>query len=186
MPTLLPLVKGLTDWIDRNRELIGQAVERKIAGIARTVDIVAGAIQFVAGLPIVQAFLNAAEGGRAFDVVMVALGATLAGPVLTAIQLLGRAFLMNPIGLAVAAITALVYVIYDNWGSIVQWLKKDKIARVKQAFDKGLLEGIATVLAEFNPVRLIADAMNGLVKYLFGIDLYASGASIITRIQSRA
>jgi hypothetical protein len=40
------------------------------------------------------------------------------------------------------------------------------------------------VLTEFNPIRLVADAMNGLSKYLFGFDLYAADRNILGRLVS--
>ena len=74
-----------------------------------------------------------------------------------------------------------VYAIYKNWGDVVQFFT-DKIDRIKAAFDVGLLQGVGQIIKEFNPARLIAEALVGiplLILKTFDIDLYAAGVAMI-------
>ena len=79
---------------------------------------------------------------------------------------------------AVATIAGAVYVIYQNWDAIASWFTA-KIDSVKQAFSDGFLTGITSILLEFNPVALVADAINGLIAYLFGVDMLGLGKEFI-------
>lgn len=84
-----------------------------------------------------------------------------------ALLIAGRAMLANPILAVIAAIAAAAYVIYQNWDGIVAFFR-DKIERVRAAFDEGLLNGVFRLMAEFNPFRLTMDAAEGLFRYLTG------------------
>ena len=79
---------------------------------------------------------------------------------------------------AVATIAGAVYVIYQNWDAIASWFTA-RIDSVKQAFSDGFLTGITSILMEFNPVVLVADAINGLIAYLFGVDMLGLGKEFI-------
>lgn len=81
---------------------------------------------------------------------------------------LGLLVLTNPIGLIIAGIAALAYVVYDNWDEIVSFVI-DKVDVVKAAFDKGLLKGVFTLLAEFNPFMLAIEGMQGLIAYVMDL-----------------
>jgi hypothetical protein len=78
----------------------------------------------------------------------------------------------------VLALAAAVYVIYRNWDGISAWWSA-KWDAVKAAFDRSWGEGIVKILAEFNPWVLVAEAWDGLIKNLFGIDLAAAGRNMI-------
>jgi hypothetical protein len=80
-------------------------------------------------------------------------------------------------GVAVAAVAA-VAMIYSHWAGISGFFV-DKWNAVKGAFDKGFVQGIVQVIRQFNPVSLLADVMNGLVKWLFDFDLSAAGIHAI-------
>lgn len=97
---------------------------------------------------------------------------------------LGRALLMNPIGLAVAAIAGAVYLIYSNWEPIKMWFL-NLWDGVKNIFNSALND-IQTVLS-FSPLGLIVGAWGGIFewfgsKFAFvtqGIEtLKSAGASI--------
>lgn len=124
------------------------------------------------------------------------------GPIkwlLSGVGLLSRAFirlgvlmLTNPIGLIIAGVAALAYVVYDNWDQIVSFFI-EKVDAVKSAFDEGLLNGVFKLLAEFNPFTLAIEGMQGLVAYvmdLLGVpeeivaafrefDLFETGAELL-------
>lgn len=99
-----------------------------------------------------------------FGIQVLGAFATLATSVIT----LGAA--LGPVGWALMAIGAAAFVIYDNWAGIVGYFT-EKFDRIKAAFKDGFLGGMITVFKEMNPLGLMMDAINGLVKYLFDIDL---------------
>ncbi|CUR45503.1 Phage tail protein [Alloalcanivorax xenomutans] len=105
-------------------------------------------------------------------------------PVIGAIKALSAALLTTPVGWVVAGIAAIagaVYLIYRNWDRIAEWFTA-KIDRVKSAFDDGLLNGVMGVIREFNPGRLILEAINGIVKHFTGIDLAKVGGDFIQNL----
>lgn len=93
----------------------------------------------------------------------------------TGIMAMNAALAANPIGAVVAGVAAAAYLIYENWDGIVGYFS-EKIDRVKAAFETGWVEGIGALLEEFNPARLIMDAMSGLINYVTGwnVDLWGS------------
>ena len=94
---------------------------------------------------------------------------------------LGVAIEATPVGWILTAIAAIAfgaYAIYKNWDSIVSYFQQ-KFDGVKAAFDKNWAGGILKALWEFSPIKILADTMNGLVKWLFGFDLYDAGRSIV-------
>ncbi|MEQ8605188.1 MAG: hypothetical protein RIB45_17890 [Marivibrio sp.] len=74
-----------------------------------------------------------------------------------------------------AAIGAAAYVIYDNWEKIESFFR-DLWEGVKAAFEEGFVQGVVQILKSFNPASLLASAVDGLVQYLFGVDLAKIGA----------
>ncbi|MCG9057576.1 phage tail tape measure protein [Laribacter hongkongensis] len=81
---------------------------------------------------------------------------------------LGRAMLMNPIGLAVTAIAGGAYLIYRNWDKIKPWFR-GLWAEVKAAFAGGL-GGIAKLVLNWSPLGLFYKAFAGVMKW-FGVNL---------------
>ena len=81
---------------------------------------------------------------------------------------LGLLALANPIGLIIAAVAALAYVVYDNWDKIVAKVT-EKIEVVRAAFDEGLLKGVFKLLSEFNPFTLAVEGMIGLIAYVMDL-----------------
>ena len=97
----------------------------------------------------------------------------------------GLVLLKNPLFLAIAAIGAAVYLIYQNWDNIVSYFT-DKFDRVKEAFQSGFLDGLAQLIAEFNILTLFMDMIEGVLRYLgsaFDIDLFAQGANMIASLR---
>ncbi|HAU3148770.1 TPA: phage tail tape measure protein [Salmonella enterica subsp. diarizonae] len=105
------------------------------------------------------------------------LGRVLAGSLVRGIMLvgravlwMGRALLMNPIGLAITAVAAAAYLIYRNWGAVSGWFKQ-RWAEIKTAFNGGIV-GIGKLLMNWSPVGLLYKAFAAALKYL-GVDLPA-------------
>lgn len=101
------------------------------------------------------------------------------------IAVVGRATMLNPLGLAIAGIATAVYAIYDNWGGIVSWFDA-KVGRIADAFDRGLIQGVFQVIKEFNGFTVLKDAATGFASWAndkirdaFNVDLYAVGMAII-------
>lgn len=177
LPQLTPLVERFTAFIAANRDLIsakaGLAFERIGAAIAgidfgevlESLKRFAGIVE--KGIELVGGFGNAsliAAGILNLDVV-----ASLFG-IGRALVSLGALFLANPILAIIAAIAGAVFLIYQNWDGIVAWFQ-EKLDSVTSAFDEGFLAGILQLIAEFNPAVLFVEAINGLVKALFGFDM---------------
>jgi hypothetical protein len=123
----------------------------------------AGLAQMAAGIPIVGALLSGLSGA------FLSVGAAIAA---------------TPIGWLIAGAAAVafaVYAIYKNWDAITEYFSK-KFSGIKAAFDKSWTGGIVKALWEFSPVKIVADALNGLSKWLFNFDLYEAGKSLIARL----
>lgn len=108
------------------------------------------------------------------------LGAALAG-LSAAFLAVGAAIAATPVGWLIAGIAAIaggVYAIYKNWDDIGGYFSR-KIEAVKAAFDRGWVGGIGKLLLEFNPIKIVMDALNGLSKWLFNFDLYDAGQRVV-------
>ena len=109
---------------------------------------------------------------------------SLLGGLSVAFASVGAAIAATPVGWLIAgaaAVAAAVYAIYKNWDNITAYFS-EKFAGIKAAFQKNWLNGIVKALWEFNPVKILADAFNGLSKWLFDFDLYDAGKSLINRL----
>jgi hypothetical protein len=113
------------------------------------------------------------------------LGAALAG--LSSMFLsVGAAIAATPIGWLLAGVAAIafsVYAVYKNWDKITSFFS-EKFAGVKAAFGESWLKGVVKALEEFNPVTILAESMNGLIKWLFDFDLFDAGQRLIGKLIS--
>jgi len=91
------------------------------------------------------------------------------------------AMLANPVGAVVAALAATAFVLWDNWENVTGWFDA-KTERVKSAFGDGFLNGMIQLVHEFNPFRILWDTLDGLVDYLFGIDLESWFSGLTSQI----
>lgn len=103
------------------------------------------------------------------------LGQVLGGKLLAGLRLsgqailwLGRALLMNPIGLAITGIALAGYLIYRNW-SVIGPFFKGLWAEIKAGFSGGIA-GITATLVNFSPLGLFYRAFAGVMNY-FGFEL---------------
>lgn len=86
---------------------------------------------------------------------------------------LGIAISLTPIGwflLAGAAIVGVAVMIYKNWDKFSEFFI-EKFDKVRSAFKDGFVVGLWNLWKEFNPVTLIIESINGLVKFITGIDI---------------
>ncbi|WP_411387081.1 phage tail tape measure protein [Pseudomonas sp. MPB03] len=93
------------------------------------------------------------------------VGLKLAGQ---AVLWLGRALMLNPIGLAITGIALAAYLIYRHWAPIKTFFT-GLWSEVRAGFDGGL-SGILAVLLNFSPLGLFYRAFAGVMNY-FGIEL---------------
>ncbi|MFL1475394.1 phage tail tape measure protein [Pseudomonas grimontii] len=132
--------------------------------------------------PVIQIFGSLSETFGAANLVFTAFGLYIGGGFLMAVlnlalalKGLGLAIALTPVGWFLAAIVAIgaaAYIIYKNWDSIVAFFE-EKWAGVKAAFSDGIINGIWKLWKEYNPITLMMEGFNGLIKYLTGWDLGA-------------
>ncbi|WP_426075056.1 phage tail tape measure protein [Janthinobacterium sp. DSP2-3-3] len=100
-----------------------------------------------------------------------------------AVLWLGRAFMLNPIGLAVTAIAGAAFLIYKYWEPIKAFFT-GIWSHIKTAFAGGI-GGVSALVANWSPLGLFYRAFAGVLGW-FGIALPAKftdfGASILQRI----
>ncbi|ENC93736.1 phage tail tape measure protein, TP901 family, core region [Escherichia coli 3-020-07_S3_C2] len=119
---------------------------------------------------LVTGFSAVARGARTLSGVLsggLVRGIMLAG---RAVLWIGRALMMNPIGLVITAVAAAAYLIYRNWGAVSGWFKQ-RWADIQEAFNGGIV-GIGKLLINWSPAGLLYKAFAAALKYL-GVDLPA-------------
>lgn len=84
------------------------------------------------------------------------------------VLLLGRALMMNPIGLAVMAIATAAFLIYRYWDPIKAYFM-GLWTEVKEGFNGGFA-GIAALILNFSPLGLFYRAFAGVMNY-FGVEM---------------
>lgn len=184
IPTLTRLGNQLVDTIVRYRPQIEAFAAAFADNLPRYID------QAVQGLhdlmevlrPLGSLILWVSDSMGAFKVVLAVVTGAAVGLLLpavieltTAVYALGAALLATPVGwiiAGIAAIAAAVYLIYDNWADFASFFT-DKFDKVKAAFKDNFVMGLISIWKEFNPVSLVMDALNGLIKFATGIDVGA-------------
>ena len=184
IPALTDLVGKLTELVVKYQPQIQAFAENFAAELPGRIETLIGFMGDLAdGIqPVLDAigWLSDTFGGAnvALTAIGTAITAFLLPPLIsltTAIYGLGAALLATPVGwfiAAVAAIAGLAYVVYDSWDDIVSFFE-EKWAGVEAAFSDGIINGITKLWLEYNPVTLMMEAFNGLIKYLTGWDLAA-------------
>jgi hypothetical protein len=184
VPQLDNLSKMLIETIVKYRPQIEAFATSFAKNLPGNIEKITG---FLGGLydgiqPAISAMGWLADTFGGANVIFVALGAYIGGGLImsllnlaVALKGLGVAIAVTPVGwflAAVVAIGAAAFVIYKNWDNLVAFFE-EKWAGVKAAFSDGIINGIVKVWTEYNPVTLMMEAFNGLVKYLTGWDLGA-------------
>lgn len=172
-------IKSITDVIRSVGQWI-QANPKLSAGIFKTTAIVAGLMLAVglltvgvasALLPLITLRLMFARVGIRMPGLIGLfwkLGKTVLPFVGKALLWIGRALMLNPIGIAITAIAAAAYLIYDNWEAVSGFFTRSW-AEISAGFEGGVGD-LVKVLINFSPIGLIYQAFEGVRKYL-GFDL---------------
>lgn len=136
--TVAPDAKALVDWlgdvagkigtwVEANSALVGWLVKTLavVAALTFVLGTIAITLASVLGPFLMLRFAMAWVGlqGSTFALVLRVIGSTL-GFVGTMLSWLGRALLMNPIGLAITAIAIAAFLIYKYWGPISQFFSQ--------------------------------------------------------------
>lgn len=166
------IIRGVRGWAAENPTLAATLV-KTVAVIAALAVGIGGLLLSVAGvmMPFIALRLAFAQFGiRVPGLISVLwnLGKTVLPFVGQAIMWLGRALMLNPIGLAITAIAAAAFLIYQNWDAVKTYFT-NAWAEIKAGFDGGV-GGILTTLLNFSPLGLIYQAFAGVLSYL-GVDL---------------
>jgi hypothetical protein len=170
IPALTPFLERITESVAKftQSDEAMQGMER-IAG--KLSEVLAG-FSFTAFLNGVESVVTAITGAVEFvggwENALIGLGVVMNGPLIGAIVAvtgviakLGVVLLANPIGLAVAAIGAAVYVIYENWDPIKKWFT-DLWSDVEALFKSTETYLTDTFGANFSDVaRVITGAWKG-------------------------
>lgn len=162
------------EWVKENPGLTA-AIFKTAAGLALLLTVGGGITLMLASMlgPFAVArYAMTLLGikGLGLSSVLLNLGKVALPLVWKGILLIGRALLMNPIGLAVTAIAAAAYLIYKNWEPIKAFFL-GLWAEIKAGFNGGLL-GISKLILDFSPLGLFYRAFAAVMNY-FGVDMPA-------------
>nr|WP_258394850.1 phage tail tape measure protein [Pseudomonas fluorescens] len=170
--SVIDIVRGIKTWARENPGLA--------SGLVKTVAIVAGLTMAIGALLVTVAsvllpfaalrLMFAQLGIRLPSLIglLWKLGKTVLPFVGKALLMIGRALMLNPIGLAVTALAGAAYLIYQNWDAVKLYFTS-AWAEIKAGFSSGI-GGILTTLANFSPIGLIYQAFAGVLSYL-GVEL---------------
>lgn len=172
----IPLVQGFATWAGDNPELV-KGVVGLVGGL------LAGKLAFI-GLayganlvmsPFVAMTTTITSLSAKWKLLQVLWQTGKFTPFISGLKLagqavlwLGRALLLNPIGLLITAIAAGGYLIYRNWSTIGPFFR-GLWAEISTGFSGGI-GSIVTTLVNFSPLGLFYRAFAGVLSY-FGIEL---------------
>ena len=172
----------VSEWMEKNPELTAQLSKWGViiaAVIAGVSALSIGLITFIGPIMMVVGAISK------FGLVI-----TIIKAVGTAFLWLGRIFLMNPIGLVITAIIAVIYLLWANWDMVSKWIAgawdyiKEKGNNLLSwfaglpskfvEFGRNLLQGLANgirngVSAAVNAAGEAVEAVKNKVKDFFGI-----------------
>jgi TP901 family phage tail tape measure protein len=181
------IVRGVGNWIKENPELAGTIAKVVVVtgGLLLGFGSIALAISALMGpfammrYVMTMAGLSGGSLGKAF----MFLGKSVLPMLGKAILWVGRAFMMNPIGLVVTAIAAAAYLIYKNWEPIKAFFS-GLWQEVKAAFDGGLA-GVGALLLNWSPIGLLYNGIRAGLGML-GIEMPAQLSDVFGSALSAA
>jgi len=162
---------GVTKFMQENPGL-AKAMAIGIAALAAVLLVLGPIMLAIASVLGPYAMLHILMGkmgvsGGLLSGVLQGLGTAFAW-VMRCVGLLGRALLMNPIGLIVTAIAVAAYLIYEYWEPISGFFK-GLWQQVKAAFSGGI-DGVATLLINWSPLGLFYSAFAAVMNW-FGFEM---------------
>lgn len=170
-----PVIQGFAAWAKANPELVTQGL--KVAGVVIGLRLGFLALNFATFGLISNGFKLFAGLQKGWGILTIGAG-ILKGALLGGIKLvtnsvifLGRALLMNPIGLAITAIAGAAYLIYRYWEPIKGFFI-NIWDTVKAAFDGGIGE-VSRLIIDWSPLGLFHKAFSGVMSW-FGVDIPSS------------
>jgi hypothetical protein len=210
LPVFNDAVLGVTEWYDANKMLVRSTIGEWVKSLTKFMrdlvnptseirmqlaDVSAGFNSFLTAIKPVVDFV-----GGPFKAAMLGIALWIGGPLISALAMVGVAFvnlgiviLSTPIGWILAGIAALVaagYLLYQNWDSVITGISaaweglKSYLAGVwasiTAAFDGGFIQGITQLLIEFSPATHIARAIDAIFKYFTGISLIDEGTKLVS------
>ncbi|MDN4146439.1 phage tail tape measure protein [Pseudomonas tohonis] len=178
-PAIIRLIEGfnriiekVTKWVEANPEL-AYTVLKVVAGLAAMATVFGTVTLGLASLlgPFAMfryaLALTSIKGVSAFGMLW-RLGKVALPVVAQAILWIGRALMMNPIGLAITAIALAALLIYKYWDPIKAYVMS-LWAEIKAGFDGGLV-GILGLIANFSPIGMFYRAFAAVMNY-FGFEM---------------
>lgn len=165
------VVTAVQDWTNKNPELTSTittvlAVGAGLLTVFGTIAISVGAVTMA--LPALATAFTVVSGGVSF------LG--------TVLGVVGKLFLMNPIGLAVTAIAGAAYLIYSNWGAVKGFFI-DMWDGIKAGFSKGW--DFIKKIFSYSPLGLITQSYGKVFDWLSSkFDWFGKSVSKIKGIGS--
>lgn len=178
-PAIVRLVEGfnrilerVTTWVKANPEL-AYTILKVVAGLAGLATVFGTLTLGMASLlgPFAMfryAMMLVGIKGGGLASVLLNLGRTVLPIVGQAILWIGRALMMNPIGLAITAIAVAALLIYKYWDPIKAYVMS-LWAEIKAGFDGGI-GGITQLIINFSPLGLFYRAFAGVMSY-FGVEM---------------
>jgi len=199
IPVFADMVQGMMAFAEANPTLV--RVGLTLAAISAATLLVVGPIMTLAGAfmtvggnalwaysKIAEKWPDLVRNMRTFMVQTKYLAVRMVGALLPAIRsamaavwAFKSALLANPLTWivgAIVAVAAAAWLLVANWDQVTAWLTQ-AWQGITQAFEDGFVNGILHLLANFSPVGLVAQGINALIEYLFGIDLFAIGSEFI-------
>jgi hypothetical protein len=169
MPKIIEISKRFTEWFRANQKLIkqnlGNVAKKIAAGIGQVGEFMATT------LPRITAFVDSIGGLRT---VAIALGAVLAGPLISAVATLGAVILTTPIGWFVGGIALMVaaFVGLEKHLRFLNDITFDDMKAVVTDIGNWLIsfwdQSIAAVMEKIQPMLDIGKRLSGFVSGIFG------------------
>jgi hypothetical protein len=173
LPALLPVIKGMTDWVAANREWLATGIEKFIIDMATAIKTIDWERIWTGAKAVGEniAWVAKEMGGLNVIIPLVgaAIGASLLAPLAAVTLALGKlaiAIVSNPIGAVIAAIAVGGYLIYKNWDTIGPFFTK-MWTNMKADFDAALA-WVGDFLGQFVPGGM-PEIWAGLVTDFTGI-----------------
>ncbi|EAS1877737.1 phage tail tape measure protein [Salmonella enterica] len=206
---LIPILDKTGIWLKQNQHLV-TSLAGVIAGFvgvrfglvtlrlffnllaSPVISLITGFVRLRSGWVLLKNAMGSGGTLRRIAAAAGRLGKVLGGGLLRGIMVvvraiiwMGRAMMMNPIGLIITGIAIGAYLIYRYWGPISAWFKA-RWNDIKTAFSGGI-GGISALIINWSPLGLFYKVFAGVMKW-FGVDLPANftdfGRNIINGLVS--